>query len=466
MTLRTLFWLACLLIIGATLAWLSDQPGRLLLEWGDLRWELNPALGVSLLVATLASILVMLDTFRWILSAPRRWRENRRTRRELEGEDWLAKGFLAVSLGDRATLAMATKQASKRLTVNPLLDLLKAENALAQGKLQEARQYAQPLLSQPTTMAATHRLYMKMADHENRPQEAYAHALAWAEHCPGSSEAWQEAWMRADNEHDASTKSRLISKAARDKLLPTEDLNKRQAVLTLEHKEGESEDAQLNRARAALKLDATNAEAARRVAAHEASEGNIRTANKILLKAWQASPSLELGRAYIHLRAGDAPKDRLKRAQTLCTGHEGKPLADLLLAESFMACEEWEKAQNLCHKHEELALSRYLLGLIALKMQASAHDVLKHWGEAAALALHEATPNTEWLDNTATPQQITTAQHTNQDINRSKKSTPKSVPRPAVFPLDHMPDDPGASPTSQNLDDEDSPSRAPSLRLT
>jgi HemY protein len=77
-----------------------------------------------------------------------------------------------------------------------------------------------------------------------------------------------------------------------------------------------------------------------------ARQGDIRRATRVLEAAWKASPHPEIADAYLHVRAGDAASDRLKRAETL---HRMRPQADegrLALAGAAIDARDFSRARE------------------------------------------------------------------------------------------------------------------------
>jgi HemY protein len=74
--------------------------------------------------------------------------------------------------------------------------------------------------------------------------------------------------------------------------------------------------------------------------------GEIRKATRILEKAWQAQPHPDLADAYVHVRPGDAARERLARARRLAEKSSGEIEGALALARAAIDAREFVQARQ------------------------------------------------------------------------------------------------------------------------
>src|SRR6266699_4040573 len=103
--------LVCLVALG--IAWLADRPGEVAVTW--LGWRIETSVIVLLAaVALLAALFLLLFSFaRGLWRSPRRIARALREQRERKGRLAIARGLVAVGVGDQASARRFAQQARR-----------------------------------------------------------------------------------------------------------------------------------------------------------------------------------------------------------------------------------------------------------------------------------------------------------------------------------------------------------------
>ncbi len=148
---RALWVLGLLGVVIAVAVWLTDNPGRLDLQWRGYRIETSAAVLVALVV--LFGIVAALAYRAWlgVVRAPGRvasaWRERRRRR----GYQALTRGMVAVAAGDPGESQKQAKRAEVLLNEPPLTMLLSAQSAQLNGDDKAAEGFFAAMTESPET---------------------------------------------------------------------------------------------------------------------------------------------------------------------------------------------------------------------------------------------------------------------------------------------------------------------------
>lgn len=462
MTLRFLFVLCLLLVVGAAFAWLSDQSGHVVLAFAGTNVQVNLAVALAIVLLLVIGSLVAVDIFRAIVSAPQRWLEKRRHKRLFTGEEWLAKGFMALSTGDLALLKQAVKQTQKMLPDGSLVQLLRAYQLKENGQLEEAEALFIKLLDFDETRASAHQALADLMQAAHRPLQSLPHLKGWANAAPSSGSAMGAVVRYALEHQDFSEARSAVERTAKAGGI-AQDLARRQkaALLAAEalsvrtlHSEKAGELAE-----EAVGYDPALEPAALLAAEAMRDQGRLREASKILEKVWKNKPSEAIAELYIHLRYGDAAKDRLKRAQSLAALADGHLESALMLARAYCDLKDWGRARAYAQSFGQNPRALLLLARIAEEEARPLRDVARLYEEAAHAALgldvpvDSTQPLVEEADDSAKQETISLKEPSTENLQaegssplsqKNKLSRRKSaVALPAVFALAHAPDDPG-----------------------
>ena len=349
--LRLALFIMVLFVAAIGFAWMADRPGAVVITWP---W-LGSAVEVSLLAAliALAALVLVLMAIWWVVSAlvhsPEMFGRWRQGRRRDKGYQALSRGLVAAGAGNAPLARRLSKESSKLLNHEPLVDMLDAQAALLEGKRDEARSKFEAMLEKPETQLLGLRgLYIE-AEKENADEAAAhfaseAHKIApetpWAAKGLLKAQGKIGDWSKALTTLDAGRSSGQYEKA---------DYNRKRAViltaLAMQEEDQDPEKAR-SHALAAHKLAPSLVPAATLAARLSARLGDIRKAAKILETAWKQEPHPDLADAYIHLRPGDSTHDRLERARLIASKRPNAVEGRLAVVSAAIDAGEWSEARE------------------------------------------------------------------------------------------------------------------------
>ncbi len=346
---RLIVYLVIVLAMGFGFSWIADNPGVVTLNWQGKDIRTSLMVTVVALVAIVAIILFVWGIFRGIIGLPfviSRFLTNRRHDR---GYAALSKGLIAASTGDKALARRLTKESTKLLKNEPLVDLLDAQTALLEGNRDTARAKFQAMLeNEETKLLGLRGLYLE-AEREGAREASRQYAdeasalspsLAWAGHAKLRNLSMDGDWERALQTLESNRAAGLIEK---------EPAKRQRAVLLTARamaEEAANPDLAIKLAGEAHRL-APDLIAAAVIGASACIRSNkLRKAAKMLETTWKLSPHPELADTYVHMRIGDSAGDRLKRAQVLAKMGPNNPAGGLAIAEASIEAKDWKSARD------------------------------------------------------------------------------------------------------------------------
>jgi HemY protein len=137
---------------------------------------------------------------------------------------------------------------------------------------------------------------------------------------------------------------------------PSVALRRRAILLTAEARdaEGADPDKALRLANEALRLAPSLVPAAEIAGRVLASKGESRQASRLIVRTWKLSPHPDLALVYAFARAGDSPRERLKRVKYLASLTPTDIEGPIAVANAAIEAHEWDEARG--------ALAPYLDG--------------------------------------------------------------------------------------------------------
>ncbi|MGH6835623.1 MAG: heme biosynthesis HemY N-terminal domain-containing protein [Methylocella sp.] len=337
---RALFFLVVLLILALGDAWLVEQPGQIMLTWQGYRIETSFLVGLGILLAVVAALVVAWIILSSVLRFPSSTSVANRARRREKGYAALSRGIIAVGIGDAQLASKAAAEVQRLLPDEPLALLLTAEAAQLTGDHRGVETaFKQMTRSDHTRLLGLRGLH---AHAHRRGDLELAHQFASSAHdiaaLPWTATAVLERHVAAKDWQSAlavlETSGNLIDRATRDR---------QRAVLATAialGKEQTTPDAALPLARSAIKRAPDLVPAVALAARLLARSGSVRKAAKMIEAAWPLAPHPELAKLYLDLRPGDSNADRLARARILAKLSPHDPESRVALAAAaIVACD-------------------------------------------------------------------------------------------------------------------------------
>lgn len=346
---RLIVFLAVLAALAFGVAWLADQPGDITLaipNYVTVHTSLFGAVGAVLATAVVLSVLW--SALRLVFRMPSIFNYARNARRRRKGYDALTRGMVAAGAGDARAARKAANEASRHLPREPLSMLLNAQVAQLNGdRVAAEAAFAAMAKREETKLLGLRGLHIEAqrrgdddaANHFAREAHRIA-ALPWAGEAVVSQQAAQSDWEGALATVEANARAKAIDAAT---------AQRERAVLET----AIAQERELTDPEGALKLATSAAKRAPDLVPATAlaarlltRRGSLRTAAKMIEKAYARAPHPDLTDAYLDIRAGDSSADRYARAKTLARLAPDNIESRLMLARAALATRDFGEARK------------------------------------------------------------------------------------------------------------------------
>ena len=345
--IRLILFLVLLAVLALGLSWLADRPGEIVLTWQGLRIETSLLVVLAGLICAFIGLLMIWSVLRLVLRLPSLVALTTRARRRARGYAALSRGMIAAAAGDSRYAMRATREAEKLIGEDPLTLLLRAQTAQLEGDRQTAETTFSRMVERPETrLLGLRGLHAEAArrgdDHAAHLYAQQAHRIAplgWAGEALLDRHVRRGEWRPALDIVETSRAQKATSRAQADR--------QRAVLLTAQARDGVDLDpeAALKQARDALNLAPGLTPAAVVAGGLLARRGDLRRAARLLETAWRASSHPEIAQAYVHLRPGDAARERLARAAHLAALAPRNIESALVLARAALEARDFGKAR-------------------------------------------------------------------------------------------------------------------------
>ncbi len=346
--IRLILFLVLLAAVALGLSWLADRPGEIVLTWQGLRIETSLLVGLAGLIGAFVVLLVIWSALRFFFRLPSLVALTTRARRRARGYAALSRGMIAAAAGDSRYAVRATREAEKLIGEDPLTLLLRAQTAQLEGDRQTAETTFSRMVERPETRLLGLRGLHAEATRRGDDQAAHLYAqqahriapLGWAGESLLDWHVRRGEWLRALDIVETSRGQKATPRAQADR--------QRAVLLTALARDGIDRDpeAALKQARDALKLAPDLTPAAVVAGGLLARRGDLRKAARLLEAAWRETAHPEIAQAYIHLRPGDAARERLARAEHLAALAPRDPESAFALSRAALEAREFGKARK------------------------------------------------------------------------------------------------------------------------
>ena len=315
-----LLWRLLLLVLAALgLVWLADRPGSIVIHWLDQDIELTVFVGVMLLAAFVACLLLVIWILRRIWQAPHVMRGNRKARREKNAYQALSRGIIAAGAGDSVSAARHAAIAGATLKHEPLVKLLGAQAAQLRGDKNEVTRVFHGLSqNEETALLGLRGLYAQARERGDWPAARKQAEAALARH---GRLAWAQQAMLISFTHDKDWlgAATMIEQMAKTGNLPKAEANHKQAALICAAAlaaEGQDPAAALKLATQAHTMDPALVPAVLVMARVYSTQAQPKRALKALRECWAKFPQRELAAACANVSA-ESTEDKFERVRDL-----------------------------------------------------------------------------------------------------------------------------------------------------
>ncbi len=347
--IRIVLFLLFIALAAVAEAWIADQPGSIVLNWGGYKVTATiPVFALGLGLLAVATIIVW-SIFTTLWRTPGRVRRHRHERRHARGRHAITQGLLAIGHGDSAAARQHAQQARRLVGHDPLTLLLHAQAAQLEGDREGAKAAFHAMAERDDTrLLGLRGLFIEAQRADDAvsavmiAEEALklAPSSTWASHAVLGFRCAKGDWNGALKILDNNLASGLIDKATFRR--------QRGVLLTARALELETVDRDLARESVmeAVKLAPTLVPAAVLAAKFESEAHQVRRAMRMVETAWLAQPHPDLADAYAHVRLGDAARQRLVRVETLAAKTPDHIEGALAVARAAIDASEFAKARE------------------------------------------------------------------------------------------------------------------------
>ena len=305
--------------------------------------------------------------------------------RERKGYEALSEGMMALASGEGHLAMTKAARADKYLQQPQLTNLLTAQAAEMTGDRSKAEETYKKLLMDDKTRFVGVRGIMKQKLAEGDTDTAMALAKKAFALKPKHEET-QDVLLRLQAEKsDWAGARQTLGAKLKSGSLPRDVHKRRDAVLALSEARDVLDAGKTVEAREAAieanRLSPDLIPAAIMAARGYIDEGNGRYASRVLTKAWNAQPHPDLAAAFAEIAPDESTQDRLKRFRKLTHGTAEHPETKMLMAELYIAAEDFPAAKRaLGDLVEKTPTARILTLMAAIERGEGADDsVVRGW---------------------------------------------------------------------------------------
>ncbi|WP_315740495.1 MULTISPECIES: heme biosynthesis protein HemY [unclassified Bradyrhizobium] len=390
---RIVIFLILVGLAAAGSAWVAEQTGDVVLNWGPWRIAMTLPVFVLALGLTIAACVALWNLISALLRAPGRIRKAHRARRHQRGRHAITHGLLAIGHGDSTAARQHADTARRLAGDDPLTLLLHAQAAQLEGDRDGARRAFRAMAErQDTRLLGLRGLFIEA----QRADDAYAAVMiadealrlapnaTWASHAVLGFRCAEADWDGALSILDGNYTAGMIDK-------PTYR-RQRGVLLTARALALETGDRDQSRSSAmdAVKLAPTLVPAAVLAAKFESEAHQVRRAMKIIEAAWAACPHPDLADAYAHVRLGDSATQRLARVENLAARTPGQVEGALAVARAAIDAAEFGRAREALAPFTEDPTQR--VAMLMAELERTEHGdagKAREWALRAVRARHD-----------------------------------------------------------------------------
>ena len=386
---RTLRFLAVVIIATFFMTWLTDRPGTVELHWHGYKIETSVAFLITgiVLIAILAAL-----TYRFYLGlrhAPYHFSGIWRRRRQKKGYQALTKGMVAIAAGDADEARRQERRTQALLNEPPLTMLLSAQTAQLNGDEKAAANFFKAMTKQPDTEFLGIRGLLNQALSQNDNQRAINLAKRAYQLRPDSDwvasqlfnlQIQNGLWLDAQATNDAQMRALRVDKIIGQRRRALLDLQQGREMMAA----GDYKSAAKNFKSA---YDQTP-NFIPSVLAHAevlTANGKSSKATEIIEKAWRVQPHPELVLSFWKGVKGEDGLSILKATEKLVTTTCDHPESLIALARAALKAKLWGEAR----RH-----------LVAATSQNSIHQearVCRLWAELEESENQNIPESRNWL---------------------------------------------------------------------
>lgn len=378
---------------------LSEMSGGAIVTLGGQEITLSPlklafvALAIVVGVWVLLKLLGLLVAVLKFLSGDETAVSRYFTRnRERKGYEALSDGLMALASGE-GHLALAKANKAERYLDRPdLTTILTAQAAEMAGDRKKAEEAYKRLLEEDRTRFVGIRGIMKQKLADGQTDVALKLAVKAFELKPRHQDTQDLLLQLQAEKGDWKGARTTLNAKLRAGYLPRDVHRRRDAVLALSEAKGVLEEGATVEAReaaiAANKQSPDLIPAAVMAARAYIEKGDLRSASRVVSKAWGAQPHPELAATFAEIAPDETPAERLKRFRNLTKLAPDHAESKMLLAELNIAAEDFPEARRALGDLAEADPTARVMTLMAAIERGSgaSEQVVRGWLTRAVTA--------------------------------------------------------------------------------
>lgn len=389
--------------LAVTVLALGGDAGAATLVWRGWQVDMTAAAAALLVLFTSLVATIFWNALKWILEAPQRAAKSRLEARRKQGQEALARGFLAAAAGDGSEARRLAQKAADLADDSPaLVRVLAAQAAEAAGDLPAAKAAYSAMLGFPDMRLAGLKGLMQTAQAEGDRPAAIRHAQSAYGLAKTARWAWRALLEERLEAGDWAAALDLVSGAQERKIVsPVIADRTRAALLAASAASFETDANERLRAQAqdfalqSAKLKPDFAPGVVMAARLLAADGKVGRASSLIEGAWKGRPHPALWLAWRDLRTDETPRERAKRLAALAALNPDDRESRILMVEQALVAGEIGAAREAARRLEAEPLTQRLAGLQARAANAAAAvDEARAWITRGAAAPQEP----DWSD--------------------------------------------------------------------
>lgn len=318
--LKLIAFFGIVLALALGFAQVADMPGHVLVQTGETEMRVSLLTAAIGLLVLLVVAMVIWSLLRLIFRLPSLIGLANRMRRREKGQLAVARGLVAVGIGDQRQAQRLAQESERLLGAEPLALLLKAQSAQLSGDEKGAEIAFKAMLDKPDTHGLGLRGLFIEAERRGDGEAARILAEQAYQSSPGVPWANQAILRLRAASGDWLGAIGVVEQGVSRRLIEREEGRQQRAVLLAAAARESLErnpDEALSLAQDALRLKPDLVPAAEIAAQRLSARGDYSKATKLIEQAWKSNPHPDLAEAYLGARPGDSALDRLKRAKML-----------------------------------------------------------------------------------------------------------------------------------------------------
>ncbi len=312
--------------------------------------------------------------------------------RERKGFEALSEGMLALASGEgRVAMAKAAK-AERYLHKPELTDLITAQAAEMTGDRAKAETVYKRLVTHDSTRFVGVRGIMRQKLEAGDTDTALKLAERAFALRPKHEEVQDVLLKLQAQKHDWTGARKTLNAKLKHGSMPRDVHKRRDAVLALsEAKDILDADKSIEAREAAIAANKSSPDlipAAVMAARGYIADGRQKNATRILKRAWEAQPHPDLAAAFAEIEPNESPQERLKRFRQLTVIKPDHRETRLLMAELFLAAEDFPGARRAMGSLVETESDARVLAIMAAieRGEGAPDTVVRGWLAKAVIA--------------------------------------------------------------------------------